>query len=169
MYNVHTYVHTISFFLNTSVNVRCFYHNSKIAQSIEQQTFCLLSSLLLLKNQHNFGTTTGSEIFWILLKNRYTIVCTEGSISIFKFDDFWNNLGVLLQWALFLFSSTVFPRIVSSLELFPLNSFNGNYSIYEVKKCHNVETIWKFPHFPLSKKNSFHKNYSRKYGIMILD
>ena len=36
----------------------------------------------------------------------------------------------------------------------PLNSFHGNYSIYEVKKCHNAETIWKFPHFPLSKKNS---------------
>ena len=27
------------------------------------------------------------------------------------------------------------------------------YSIYEVKNCHNAKTIWKFPHFPLSKKN----------------
>ena len=39
------------------------------------------------------------------------------------------------------------------------NSFLGNYSIYEVKDGHNVETIWKFPHFPLMKMNSFHRNY----------
>ena len=45
------------------------------------------------------------------------------------------------------------------------NSFRGNYSIYEVKKCHNAETIWKFPHFPLSKKNSFRGNYLRKLFI----
>ena len=32
----------------------------------------------------------------------------------------------------------------------------------------NAETIWKFSHFTLSKKNSFHGNYSRKYGIWIL-
>ena len=47
----------------------------------------------------------------------------------------------------------------------PFNSFRGNYSIYAVKNCHNAETtIWKFPDFPLSKKNSFRGNYSRKYG-----
>ena len=46
----------------------------------------------------------------------------------------------------------------------PLNSFRSNYSIYEVKNCHNAETIWKFPHFPLSKKNSFNGNYLRKYS-----
>ena len=34
-----------------------------------------------------------------------------------------------------LFLLTVFPRIVS-----PFNSFRGNYSIYEVKNFHNVET-----------------------------
>ena len=47
------------------------------------------------------------------------------------------------------FTDTVFPWIISSLE---------------VSHCHNAETIWKFPHFPLSKKNSFRGNYSRKYG-----
>jgi hypothetical protein len=52
------------------------------------------------------------------------------------------------------------PWIVS-----PFNSFRGNYSIYEVKNYHNAETIWKFPHFTLSKKNSFRGNYSRKHGI----
>ena len=52
------------------------------------------------------------------------------------------------------------PSIVS-----PFNSFRGNYSIYEVKNYHNAETIWKFLHFPLSKNNSFHGNYTRKYGI----
>ena len=63
---------------------------------------------------------------------------------------------------------TVFPQIVPSLEQFPpLNSFRGNYSIYEVKNCHNAETIWKFPHFPhfpLTKNNSFRGNYLWKYG-----
>jgi hypothetical protein len=61
--------------------------------------------------------------------------------------------------------STVFPRIVSFLEKFPtFNSFRGNYSIYEVKNCHNAETIWKFPHFQLSKKSTFRGNYTWKYG-----
>jgi hypothetical protein len=45
------------------------------------------------------------------------------------------------------------------------NSFRRNYSIYEVKNCPNAETIRKFPHFPLSKKNSFRGNYMRKYSI----
>ena len=36
-----------------------------------------------------------------------------------------------------------------------LHNFQGNYSIYEVKNCHNAETIRQFPHFLLSKKNSF--------------
>ena len=45
------------------------------------------------------------------------------------------------------------------------NSFRGNYSKYEVKNCHNAETIWKFPHFWLSKKNSFQGNYLQKYGM----
>ena len=58
---------------------------------------------------------------------------------------------------------TMFPRIVSPLELFPRND-----SIYEVKNCHNTETIWKFPHFSHSKKNIFRGNYSRKYGISII-
>ena len=48
------------------------------------------------------------------------------------------------------------------------NSFRGNYSIYEVKNCHNAETIWKFPHFLLSKKNSFRGNYTRKYGTHMI-
>ena len=39
-----------------------------------------------------------------------------------------------------------------------------HFSIYEVKNCHNTETIWKFPHFPLSKKNSFRGNCLWKYG-----
>ena len=30
-----------------------------------------------------------------------------------------------------------------------------------------MKTIWIFQHFPLSKKNSFHRNYSRKYGIYL--
>ena len=55
---------------------------------------------------------------------------------------------------------TIFPRIVS-----PLSSFRSNYSIHEVKNCHNAETVSKFPHFLPSKKNSFHGNYSRKYGM----
>ena len=46
----------------------------------------------------------------------------------------------------------------------PFNSFHGNYSIYKVKNCHNAETILKFPHFPLSKKNSFRRNYKWKYS-----
>ena len=49
----------------------------------------------------------------------------------------------------------------------PFNSFSNNYSIYEVKNCQNAETILKFPHFPISKKNSFCGNYSRKYGIYV--
>ena len=42
-----------------------------------------------------------------------------------------------------------------------MNSFRNNYSIYEVKNCHNAETIWKYPHFPLSKKNSFRETIRR--------
>ena len=61
----------------------------------------------------------------------------------------------------------IFPQIISSLEQFtPFNSFPNNYSIHEVKNCQNAETIWKFPHFPLSKKNSFRGNYMRKYSIL---
>ena len=44
-------------------------------------------------------------------------------------------------------------------------SFCGSYSIYELRNCHNAETIWKYSRFPLSKKNSFWRNYSRKYSI----
>ena len=33
---------------------------------------------------------------------------------------------------------TVFPRIVS-----PFDSFRGNYSIYEVRNCHNAETFYR--------------------------
>ena len=57
-------------------------------------------------------------------------------------------------------TNSFLPSIVS-----PFNSFRGNYSIHEVKNCHNAETIWNFPHFPLSKKTSFCGNYTRKYGI----
>ena len=56
-------------------------------------------------------------------------------------------------------ANSFLPWIVS-----PFNSFRGNYSIYEVKNYLNAETIWKIPHFPLLKKNSFRGNYSRKYG-----
>ena len=57
------------------------------------------------------------------------------------------------------FSYIVSPQIVSSLEQFPSSIvFRGNYSIYEVKNYHNAETIRKFPHFTLSKKNSFRGN-----------
>ena len=56
---------------------------------------------------------------------------------------------------------TILPQIDP-----PLNSFSSNYSIYEVKNCYNEETIWKFPHFLLSKKNSFRGNYLQKYGIL---
>ena len=62
-------------------------------------------------------------------------------------------------------NGTIFPRIVSSLKKFPpFNSFLGNYSIHEVKNCHNAEIIWKFSYFPLSKKKSVRRNYSQKYG-----
>ena len=30
--------------------------------------------------------------------------------------------------------------------------WNSNYSIYEIENCYNAESIWKFPHFTLSKK-----------------
>ena len=70
------------------------------------------------------------------------------------------NLLPRAQWCDYRTSANSFlPWIV-----FPLQSFRGNYSIYEVKNCHNAETIWKFPHFLLSEKNCFHGNYMRKYG-----
>ena len=31
-----------------------------------------------------------------------------------------------------------------------------------------METIWKFPHFLLTKKNSFRGKYSRKYGKQLI-
>ena len=40
------------------------------------------------------------------------------------------------------------------------NSFHGNYSIYEVKNCHNTETTWKFPYFPLQLFNLWSKKLS---------
>ena len=46
-------------------------------------------------------------------------------------------------------ANSLLPSIVS-----PFNSFCSNHSIFELKNCHNSETIWK-THFPLSKKNSF--------------
>ena len=67
----------------------------------------------------------------------------------------------LLAWIGFSF----LPWIVS-----PFNSVRGNYSIYEVKNCHNAETIWKFPQFPLSKKNNvcFIKICSNLRSILLL-
>jgi hypothetical protein len=59
-------------------------------------------------------------------------------------------------------------RISANSFLPPLNSFRGNYSIYEVKNCRNAENIWKFPHSLLPKKHSFRGNYSWKYGIFNL-
>ena len=50
-------------------------------------------------------------------------------------------------WVYRISANSFIPWIVS-----PLNSFHGNYSIYEVKNCHNAETIWKFPHFPLLRQ-----------------
>ena len=52
-------------------------------------------------------------------------------------------------------ANSFLPGIVS-----PFNSFRGNYSIYEVKNCYNVESIY------VSKKNSFLGNYTRKYGML---
>ena len=37
------------------------------------------------------------------------------------------------------------------------------------KKSWMVSTWRKFPHFPLSKKNSFRRNYSRKYGNLMIN
>ena len=56
-------------------------------------------------------------------------------------------------------ANSFLPWIVS-----PFNSFRANYSIHEVKNCHNAEIIWKFSYFPLSKKKSVRRNYSQKYG-----
>ena len=79
-------------------------------------------------------------------------------------------LGILLlqnctKWAdistkYHIFANCFFPWILS-----PLQNFHNNCSIYEVKNCNNAETKWKFPHFPLSKKNSFRGNFLRKYGM----
>ena len=46
-------------------------------------------------------------------------------------------------------------------QLPPLNSFCGNFSIYEVKNCHNVEIIEKFHIFQFQKRNCFCGNYSQ--------
>ena len=50
-------------------------------------------------------------------------------------------------------ANSFLPGIVS-----PFNNFLGNYSIYEVKKNATMRRLWKFPHFPLSKKNSYPRN-----------
>ena len=54
--------------------------------------------------------------------------------------------------------NTIFPRIVSSLELFPpLNSFRT--FMYCDQRSQYIK--------PNSKNNSFRGNYSRKYGILL--
>ena len=55
-------------------------------------------------------------------------------------------------------------RVKEGGKYFVTYSFRGNYSIYQLKNCHNAETIRQFPHFLLSKKNSFRGNYTRRYG-----
>ena len=65
----------------------------------------------------------------------------------------YNNFLCYLVRAIFkcrISANSFLPWIVT-----PFNSFRSIYSIYEVKNCHNAENIWKFPHFPLSTKNSF--------------
>ena len=112
---------------------------------------CSISKIILYKLR--------SQLFLLL---QYTINLGWHRVVIqkFKFHD---------RWRIPKFKHTVFLQIVSSLEYFPpFNIFRSNYSIYEVKNCHNVETIWKFQHFLLSKKNNFRRNYSRKYGNLFL-
>ena len=52
---------------------------------------------------------------------------------------------------------------------FVTDSFHGNFSIYQVKKCHYAETIRQFLHFLLSKKNSFRGQNLLKLIVSSLD
>ena len=74
----------------------------------------------------------------------------------------YRNMGLCL-YNYRISTNSFLPWVVS-----PLNSFHGNYSIYEVKNCHNAETIWKFSHFTLSKKNSYSRKYGNYFGMEIL-
>ena len=80
----------------------------------------------------------------------------------------WIHLNLVIQSSLMNHGSWKFRYRISTISFLPLivtffNNFRGNYSIYEVKDCHNAETIWKFPHFSLSKENSFLGNYIQTY------
>ena len=61
-----------------------------------------------------------------------------------------NMVNIMWTCTYHIFANSFLPWIIS-----PLNSFRNNYSTHEVKNRHNAEIIWKFPHFPLSTKNSF--------------
>ena len=81
----------------------------------------------------------------------------------FKFEILFKLTEILQQSKMYVTWNTVFPQIVSFLEQFPpLNIFCGNYSIYEVKNCHNAETMKTAACFTLKKEQ-----YLRKYGMCL--